>query len=151
MNKFDKLVTAIIDGEPFKGTYGELVREFADETTTPNGVASRYHIRECHYCIYEIDGKTWDERDYNHWTDASVASDAYADEAGFDLNDIKETEKTSYDLWSWGVSGNHPRKVLSFDHEHEAEESLLESWESDMNNNDQRTLDFDWVIENEHA
>lgn len=56
MNKYSRTVFAITDGrydqetEVLTGTiremsYGDLVREYADETTSPRGVGPRFHIR----------------------------------------------------------------------------------------------------------
>jgi len=81
-------------------TYGQYLRDYgADETTSPNGIAPRIHIRQIehapsdgNYCI-------------------------------------------SYEIWSWGVSGNHPRYTgTSFDTEEEAQMHLFDVFESNIAN-----------------
>lgn len=94
-NKFEQKVFWLnFDNEIEETTYGDMVREFADETTTPNGVAPRMHVRE-------------------------------------------NEEEGTYELWSWGVQGNNPSFVRSFDTEEEANYALYETFEADMNEQDQ--------------
>lgn len=73
--------------------YRNMISENVDETTTPMGVAPRFHIRE-------------NEKD------------------------------NSFELWTWGASGNNPRLVWSFETKEEAEIALFQTFERDFHNND---------------
>jgi len=101
--------------------YREYLDDFgSDETTSPRGVEPRLHIREVEGAIYQNE-ETKDfinEDEYN---------DLEEDEQG-DYNYYGETT-VSYELWSWGVNGNHPHKIESYDTEEEAETALYEHFE----------------------
>lgn len=74
-------------GEVEEMTYADYLNEFwSDETTSPNGIANRIHIRE-------------------------------------------NEEEGTFETWTWGVNGNHPRFLESFETEEEAEVSILEGKE----------------------
>lgn len=96
-------------------TYADYLNEFwSDETTSPRGVENRLHIREV-----EVSCDCSDE-----------------DEDGVILHeDDCNDGATEYQVWTWGVGGNHPRYVETFETEEEAEVSILEGKEYDYFNN----------------
>jgi len=97
-NKFEKTVYWFnFDNEIEKINYGELVEMFADETTTPNGVGPRIHIRE-------------------------------------------NKEENTFELWTWGVQGNNPQFIKSYDTEKKAIFAQYETFEEDMNKQDQYVI-----------
>jgi len=54
MEKFNQIVYVYRDGEIITMTYKELVREYADLTTSPRGVMPRIHVRENEHGQYEV-------------------------------------------------------------------------------------------------
>lgn len=95
-------------------TYADYLNEFwSDETTSPRGVENRLHIREV-----EVSCDCSDE-----------------DEDGVILHeDDCNDGATEYQVWTWGVRGNHPRYVETFETEEEALVSILEGKEYDYQN-----------------
>lgn len=84
-------------------SYRDYLTEYGkDETTTPRGVADRMHIRE-------VEVSDCDCQDTN--------------EDGYILHeDDCKGEHIEYQIWSWGVGGNHPYYTgTSFDNEEDAE------------------------------
>lgn len=77
-------------------TYREYLNEYGqDLTTTPNGVSDRCHVREV-----EIEDTVYNEQ----------------------TEEDEVTIRTEWQIWSWGVNGNHPRySGTSFDNEEDAE------------------------------
>lgn len=51
-------------------------------------------------------------------------------------------EHGTYDLWTWGVQGNNPAYIKSYDTEEEAIFTLYETYEWDMNEQDQHSVNF---------
>ena len=84
-------------------SYGDLVRQYADETTSPRGVEPRYFV---------------------------------------EYNPNPEPEEGSWELWTWGVGGNHPRLINSYTSEEEANLELLEMFENHMHEQDQLVVWF---------
>lgn len=77
-------------------TYREYLNEYGqDLTTTPNGVADRCHVREV-----EVEDTVYNEQ----------------------TEEDEVFVRTEWQIWSWGVNGNHPRySGTSFDSEEDAE------------------------------
>ena len=115
-SKWDEQVfTLSNDGQDVEQmSWGEFVREHgADETTSPRGVAPRIHIR-------------------------------HNEEIEYVVNDKGEevlTGEIKYEIWSWGISGNHPSFTgTSFDTEEEAEEEVLKHFEYNCEKSDQTPM-----------
>lgn len=85
---------------------------YIDETTTPNGVGPRFHLRRG--VRFVVDGKEFsaqrDARDY-----AAEISEPVQ-------------EEPTHELWSWGLSGQCPVLVAAFDSEAEAQIALDETF-----------------------
>lgn len=79
-------------------TEAEFIMLSVDETTSPRGVEPRLHIRSDNY----YDG---------HFR----ANGAYPRENG-----------DHYEVWTWGVTGNHPQFIEKFDTEEEAEDFIFQ-------------------------
>lgn len=80
-------------------SYADYLREYgADETTSPKGIAPRIHIRERNVLEYR-----------NVETKAIISEDdySYLDESEQDNYEMIE-DRISYQVWTWGISGNHP-------------------------------------------
>jgi hypothetical protein len=103
----------IVSGTEIEPTYYRYyLDEYGkDETTTPRGVGDRTHIREVTSFIY---------RDCN---EKEIWEDEY--------NSLEQSERDNYypfgectkewQIWSWGVNGNHPHFTgTSFDNEEDA-------------------------------
>ena len=88
MEKFKQIVYVYRDGEIITMTYGELVRDYADQTTSPIGVMPRIHKRE--------------------------------------------HESGQYEVWTWGVLGQNPAKITTFDNEEEADLFIYNTYEADL-------------------
>ncbi|MDH4127131.1 MAG: hypothetical protein OEV44_00145 [Spirochaetota bacterium] len=88
---------------------------FRDETTTPGGVAPRMHIRE-EGAFETTDGELHrTKEEAEQWIKDNDLE-----------NEIKD--KRRWELWSWGISGNHPKFQESYETEEEAEEALWKCW-----------------------
>lgn len=97
------------DGEIEAMTYDRYLGDHgADETTSPRGVAPRIHVREVE--VEKVIGE---------------------DEDGDDVTEMV----TEWQLWTWGVMGNNPRYLESFETEEEAEVSVLEHFEYNLEKN----------------
>lgn len=125
--------------------YTNLVWQFVDETTTPQGVAPRLHIREETW--YRVDGQLFEKQ--------SEATDA-ADDVEADTGIRPEIDEiTRFEVWTWGYQGNFPKQIRVFDTRNEAEEYLFECAETDFFNNPDAPMVFDtqdaaeqWLAEN---
>lgn len=79
----DETVYIVEDGEIVETTIRNCDYDYIDKTTTPRGVAPRYHVR-------------------------------------------------GTDLWTWGVQGNFPTKVRSYETEAEAQAALEKTFVDDF-------------------
>lgn len=126
--------SVVVNGEVEELTLQDFLNEFiTDETTTPHGVAERYHIR---YNYSFVTGVDEDENDI-------VSEDTYLTEQ--DIVDMEgNVVAPTFQIWSWGAGGNHPSKVNSYDTEEDALVDLLERKESHWNN-DSRDYRFEFA------
>jgi len=107
--ELEQQVFWLFNSKIVEGTFRELLDEARDETTTPNGVAPRYHIR---------------------LTDEAA-------QAEHDNGDNKATINNGYELWSWGIAGNHPYNTgLVFDTYADAELALYDTFKIDLESGD---------------
>ena len=107
--KLEEKVYRIFDGKIEEITYKELLRDHADETTTPNGVAPRFHIR--------LNDEAAQAEHDNGNRSAEIAG--------------------GYQLWSWGTGGNNPFFTgKDFDTEAEAELALYDTFVYDLEKSD---------------
>lgn len=84
----------------------DFISRSIDETTTPNGVAPRIHLRHDPY----------------------------------DPN-------TSYEVWTWGTGGNHPRFLERWNTPEEARESMFQMLLIDFEKDDQRSTVYFYTAE----
>ena len=113
----------VIGREVKEITYSEYLSEYGgDETTSPNGIAPRMHIREVLGGVYQhvANGTMITEDEY----------DELSEEAQEWYNWYGE-KVNQYQIWSWGVNGNHPSFTgTSFETEEEAQIDIYEYFES---------------------
>lgn len=109
-------------------TYGDYLREYwSDETTSPNGIAPRYHVRAVSrsavYGIAECVG-SWDT-----YEDALEA----AEDGGYSADRIMSSEDDElfdYQIWSYGLCGNHPSYTGEvYDTEDAAKLAIYDHWQ----------------------
>lgn len=109
--------------EVIETSYQDYLDEFgSDETTSPRGVEERLHIREIEEMTMKhvATGEMIWESDYNDLDEAE--QDPY--------NYFGECTK-EWQVWSWGVGGNHPHYTgTSFDNEVDAEMFLYDCKEN---------------------
>jgi hypothetical protein len=110
-NKFEKNVWWVnFDNKIEEINYGELVEMFADETTTPNGIAPRYHIRENkEYGTFDL--WTWGVQGNNP-------------KFVKDFNTEKEANYALYETFELDMLGNEQYSVTYADTKKELEELL---------------------------
>lgn len=122
MKDFNEVVYfANEDGKIESLPFGKLVEQFIDITTTPRGVAPRIHKRE--ETVYDFAGDSYDK--------LSDAEDVRDEDHG-GVGEI--TERTVFEIWTWGHAGNFPKRLDRFDTEAEADEKLEKFAEYDFYN-----------------
>lgn len=101
-------------------TYRDYLRQFGgDKTTTPGGIAPRLHIRLNMIPVFK-----------RFVTEELIPATLY-----YDLSESQKAEFEPdgecpvYELWSWGIGGNHPRKLEDWPTEDEVVKSMYESFE----------------------
>ena len=146
-SKWDKEVFAFDNGKIETMTYGEWCKEYgSDETTSPRGVAPRLHIREKENEVYFLDGKEFSSKDdLEEYIDDKYTDDNYNPLPNTpDIDDIEPEIKITYQIWTWGVGGNHPKYTgTEFNTIEEAEEDLMEHFEFNAHKSDQSSSIFD--------
>ncbi len=133
------------DGQIEQINYNELVWQFVDMTTTPLGVAPRFHVRE----------EIWFKVGNDLFDQETLAQDA-ADDAEQDTGTRPVIEEvTRFEGWTWGCQGNFPKQVQVFDTQEEADEWLFKGAEIDFQNDCNAPTIFaskaeaeDWIKEN---
>lgn len=119
----DKTVFIINDnGEPMEIGYSDLIWQFAEQTTTPRGVAPRYHVRE--YAWYKLEDGLYEKK-----TEANDVADDLERDTGVRPS-IEEVNR--FEGWTWGHQGNHPEQLCVFDSEDEANEWLFNGAKDDF-------------------
>lgn len=146
-------------------TLADFLSEYhSDETTTPNGVAPRCHLRTVKG--YRISNKR-SGQDLGFWRGDSEAEALVAmlEEAGYscftwkdriaftidadeeiagNVDDFNFKHEAYYELWSWGVGGNTPYRMkdelLTGE---EAEIALLETFHWDQSHKDDHVPHYD--------
>jgi hypothetical protein len=117
----------IINGNKIESAnYKELVWKSVITTPTPLGIAPRFHIRE----------EIWFKVGENLFEVASQAVEAVSDikrDSEDDIAPIIE-EVTRFEGWTWGYMGNHPKQLVVFDTQEEADKWLFKLAEIDFNN-----------------
>jgi len=83
----------------------DLVMSSAEETTSPRGVAKKLHIRE-------------KEQTCSCWNEEEDTFDP-------DCKKCDKGHEVVYQLWTWGISGNNPKLIETYDTETEAEDELF--------------------------
>lgn len=100
----EKQVYYVFDGEVVESSYRDYLLKYGqDLTTSPIGIADRVHIRE---------------------VDVSDCKCEDTNEKGFVLHeeDCKGEHHIEYQVWTWGVNGNHPAYTgTSFNNEEDAD------------------------------
>ena len=133
------------DGQIEQVNYNELVWKSVDMTTTPRGVAPRFHVRE----------EIWFKVGNDLFDQEYKAEDA-ADDAEQDTGIRPAIEEvTRFEGWTWGHQGNFPKQVQVFDTQEEADEWLFKGAEIDFQNDCNAPTLFaskaeaeDWIKEN---
>jgi hypothetical protein len=130
---FNRAVFTIEGGSIVQHVLSELCRAYADETTTPIGIAPRYHTRECIGWIY----------DENWYSSKELADEAKADdlEGGDDYGAIEPG--TQHALWDWGFNGNNPSLVEIFNSAKEAKHGLMLAFKYYLFNGNNKPEVFD--------
>lgn len=118
MSKLDQVVFLIEDGKIKESAIRDLTG-YIDTTTTPKGVAPRFHIRA--FPMFSIDGEEFDSRE---------GAEQYAADNG--LTDSEISEKVSHELWTWGHQGRFPHVVERFETAQEAQEALEDTFAYDF-------------------
>lgn len=120
-----------VNGDEHQIPFAEFLREFcADETTSPKGIEPRLHIRGPFY--QTSDGVIHDEiLEADHWIKDQELED--------DLDEVPEI----YELWTWGVNGNNPKKLMDNLAHDQAEYELLTGWERNLHERDPGVPLFD--------
>jgi hypothetical protein len=135
------------EGQIEQVNYNELVWQFVDMTTTPDGVAPRFHVRE----------EIWFKVEGNLFEKMCDAEDAVAEsQHESEDNHIPHIEEvTRFEGWTWGHQGNFPKQVQVFDTKEEAAEWLFMGAEMDFQNDCNAPQTFntqaaaeEWVMEN---
>jgi len=136
------------EGKIEQVNYNELVWQFVDMTTTPRGVAPRFHMREE---IWFKVGNGFDNIVNNKDDAEDRASDIFQDTGA----QIKIEEVTRFEGWTWGHKGSFPKKFQVFDTQEEADEWLFKGAEMDFQNDCNAPMTFktqaeaeEWVKEN---
>ena len=114
------------DNEVEQMTYEEYLNEYhSDDTTSPHGVANRIHIREKRGDIYtNVDtAENINESDYDNLDEDEQDNYKWVGEATI-----------AWEVWTWGVLGNNPRYLDTYDTEEEAYLSILEGKEYQYSN-----------------
>lgn len=119
---FSGAVFVIVDGIIVERVLGELCREHAETTTTPNGVVPKHHTRQSKGWIYKA----------SVYASLECAELAKSDDvAEGDYSGIIEPADR-FELWSWGHGGQFPTKLASFDKKNEAEHALLVTYYNEI-------------------
>lgn len=135
------------EGQIEQINYNELVWQFVDMTTTPRGVAPRFHVRE--EIWFKVEGNLFEKK--------SDAEDAVAEShSESEDNHVPQIEEvTRFEGWTWGHQGNFPKQIQVFDTQEEADEWLFKGAEMDFQNDCNAPLTFktqaeaeEWVKEN---
>lgn len=115
----------------------EHIMASVDETTSPRGVEGRIHIREIEGSVYRLLGTDTliNVSDYDNLLESELTFYEYYGETTI-----------SWELWSWGVNGNHPKKIDTFENEEDAEQAWFDTIVWDFEKDDQRitTYSFDY-------
>ncbi len=127
------------EGQIEQVNYNELVWQFVDMTTTPRGVAPRFHVRE------EIWFKVGDNL-FEKESDADDEADSVAEDTGT-RPAIEEVMR--FEGWTWGHQGNFPKQIQVFDTQEEADEWLFKGAEMDFQNDCNAPLTFNTQAEAE--
>lgn len=133
------------DGAIVQADYEEMVLQYAEQTTTPNGVGPKYHIRE----------EVWFKVG-NDLFDRQYEAEEVADDAEQDTGDRPAIEEVvRFVAWTWGHQGNCPRRITTFETQEEADAWLFECAEIDFQNDCNSPLWFgsqeeaeSWIKEN---
>ncbi len=135
------------EGQIEQVNYKELVWQFVDMTTTPRGVAPRFHVRE--EIWFKVEGNLFEKK--------SDAEDAVAEShnESEDGHVPAIEEVTRFEGWTWGHQGNFPKQIQVFDTQEEADEWLFKGAEMDFQNDCNAPMTFntqaeaeEWVKEN---
>ena len=125
--------------------YRELVWQFVDITTTPCGIAPRFHVREGIW--FKVGGDLFEKE-----TEAEDAADDLEEDTG-SRPSIEEVVR--FEGWTWGHQGSFPKQIQVFDTQEEADEWLFKGAEMDFQNNCDAPLIFntqaeaeEWINEN---
>lgn len=115
----------------------EHIMASVDETTSPRGVEGRIHIREIDGSVYRLLGTDTliNEYDYDNLLESELTFYEYYSETTI-----------AWELWSWGVNGNHPKKIETFENEEDVEQAWFDTIVWDFEKDDQRitTYSFDY-------
>lgn len=126
-SQINSTVYVIENGSINSMTYGEyLINNGRDDTTSPNGVAARMHIREISGAQYKhiATDKMISQEDYNNLSEEQQERYAWYGEL-----------VNSYEIWSWGTGGNHPYYTgTSFETREEAELEIYSYFENYIEN-----------------
>ncbi len=119
--QLNAVVFYIQNGEIVESTYKQYLNEYGqDLTTSPRGVEDRMHIREInkgYEYLNKTNNKLISEEEYDQLTDELTG-----DELKEFIKNHSACEVFEYQIWSWGVNGNHPHYTgTSFDNEEDAE------------------------------
>jgi hypothetical protein len=120
------------DGQIEQINYNELVWRFVDITTTPCGVAPRFHVRK----------KIWFKVGNDLFDQEALAQDA-ADDAEQDAGTRPAIEEVvRFEGWTWGHQGNFQKQIQVFDTQEEADEWIFKGAETDFQNDCNTPMTF---------
>jgi hypothetical protein len=135
ISKFDEIIFIINGSKIEEMTYGEYCREYGgDETTSPRGIATRMHIRSKDGDVYQNMGfkELISEPEYESLEEIERENYSFFGQT-----------TVSWEIWSWGVGGNHPSFTgTSFDNEADADNEIMEIFEYNAANKNDNALPY---------
>ena len=114
MSKLGKIVFVVDGGKIVESAIRDL-SGYIDETTTPHGVAPRFHVRKV--AKFSVGPEDFDSRE---------DAECYA------VDGEQIVEGISHQLWTWGFGGNNPKCVDRFESEDAAQAALEETFLNDF-------------------
>lgn len=134
MNMFNGMVFIVKpDSSIEEVNYRELVDKSVEMTTTPQGIGSKFHVREA----------TWFKVGSSFFEDEMEAMESVASDSG--ESNVKPNIEyvTRYEGWTWGHQGNFPKLIKVFDTELDATNWYYKLAEIDFQNDSSANMIFE--------
>lgn len=93
--------------------------------------------------VYVINHETLEIEETNLYDWIMISAETTTSPRGWEMKLHVRENGEKFDVWSWGVRGNNPVFVETFDTEEEAEDHIFQlTWEFDFSKDDQRNTFF---------